>query len=70
MAQQAQVYMPIQLLNESREYYKCLDLIFRYLKNGNGNIMLRKGPHVEIPNKPQPVAKPKLGTKKEEAAPV
>jgi hypothetical protein len=36
--------MPVQLLNESREYQKVLDLIYRYMKQGNGNVYLRKGP--------------------------
>lgn len=35
--------MPGQLLSESREYLKVLDLITRYLKNGNGNLYLRRG---------------------------
>jgi hypothetical protein len=34
----------VQLLNESREYQKVLDLIYRYMKQGNGNVYLRKGP--------------------------
>jgi len=36
--------MPVQLLNEAREYQKVLDLIYKYMKAGNGNIYLRKGP--------------------------
>ena len=36
--------MPVQLLNESREYQKVLDLIYKFMKSGNGNVYLRKGP--------------------------
>jgi hypothetical protein len=35
--------MPMQLLNEAIEFMKILELILKHLKNGNGNVYLRKG---------------------------
>lgn len=31
-------------MSEAREYLKVLDLITRYIRNGNGNTYLRRGP--------------------------
>lgn len=44
LATQNQLYMPAQLLTESKEYLKVLELIVRYMKAGNGNGYLRKEP--------------------------
>jgi hypothetical protein len=47
LASQNQLYMPAQLLTESKEYLKVLELIVRYMKAGNGNGYLRKGANME-----------------------
>jgi hypothetical protein len=43
MAKASHHYMPMQLLNEAKEYMKVLELIQRYFKQGSGNIYIRKG---------------------------
>ena len=70
MAQQSQIYMPMQLMNEAKEYLKVLELCLKYMKTAKGlNPLLVKGTKEkaeEVEASQPKAAKGKRGPSKEE----